>query len=237
MSNVYYKTIPEVTTEKMRKFLREQLDESKGLFKYDTSRLDVALVIENAWFGNITADGIINRSGISDLKITSLNSLTATINVFYDQSDLIASYIVIYFDDDNIIIPDFEFITLSMNLSICDKCSNHKNVCGCNVIEGDNSDKVKEIMNMINRHNLSKTTLYDPSEILYQERRIDIVEEVEEVKPAFDMAMYEPIIIGISTTLKYNKKKVEEAAIKILTSNPDMPDNQLATEIIRNLKG
>jgi len=235
MNRIYLESMPKITTEKMRKFLRKKLNENNGLFKYDVSRLDIALVIENAWFGNITANGIINRDGIKDLEITSLNSLTATINVFYDKQDLIASYIVIYFDDDNIVIPDFEFITLSMNLSICENCNNHKNVCGCNIIEGDHSDKVKEIMSMINKHNLSKTRLYDPDELFIpQERRQH--EEIKEEKPKIDMTMYEPVIIGISSTLKYNKKKVEDAAIEILTSNPNMPDNQLATEIIRYLR-
>jgi hypothetical protein len=236
MNNIYYKTIPTMTIEKMRNFLRDKLNENGELFKYDLSRLRVSAVIESAWFGTITANGIINKNGIKDLKITSLDSLTATINVYYDDNS-VASFIMIYFDDNNMVIPDFEFTVMSMNLSICDKCLNHKNICECNTISQSSSSQIKEIMRMINKNNLSQTTMYDPDELLHEERRIEIDEDVKEEEPKIDIAKFEPIITGICTTLQYKKKKVEETAIKILTSNPDIPDNQLATEIIRQIRG
>ena len=232
MSNIYFGSIPEEITEKMKKYLERELEGNDGAFKYSTSDLRVHGVCEYDWFGNITASGIINKKGVKELKIKSLDSVTATMNVFY-QNEVIASFIVIYFDDNNIVIPDFEFITSSMNLSVCSVCRKHKSECNCNKDKHSIQAKVKEILGVINTENLSKTTFYDPDELINEERRIEIAEDT---KPKVDLAKFEPIIKGICTTLRYNQKKVEEVAISILTSNPDMPDNQLATEIIRKIK-
>jgi hypothetical protein len=123
-----------------------------------------------------------------------------------------------------------------MNLSICKQCGYHKNECSCNDVDHGTSEQVKEILRIMDVEHPEKTRFFDPDELLHEERRIEIVETKEE-KPKIDIVKFEPIITGICTTLRYNKKKVEEMAIKILTSNPDIPDNQLATEIIRQIRG
>lgn len=234
MSRIYFGTIPEEITGKMKTYLERKLTNNRGIFKYNTSDLRIHGVCEYNWFGNITANGIVNKDGITNLKIKSLDSVTGTTTVFY-QDTLIASYMIIYFDDDNIVIPDFEFITNSMNLSICSECRKHKDKCVCNEDKHSIDVKVKEILTIVNTENLSKTTLYDPDELINTERRIEVTEDTAPNK--VDLTKFEPIIKGICTTLRYNQKKVEEVALNILTSNPDMPDNQLATEIIRKIKG
>lgn len=231
MNNEWGRSIPTIITEKMKEFLRSKLHENE-LFKYDSSRLNVYKVSEYNWFGNITASGIINLKGITDIKLKSIDSITASTNVFYDEHK-IALFTIIYFNDKNIIIPDFEYILTSMNLSICESCYKHKSDCTCSdKIEKVNKE-VQEIMNIMNKKNLSETRIYDPDYLLNQKEECD--EETK--KPEIDLVKFEPIIMGITTTLGYNKKKVEEAAIKILTSNSNITDNNLATEIMRTIKG
>jgi hypothetical protein len=233
MNRISHSSIPEATTEKMKDFLEKKLFNNK-MFKYNSSRLETYTISEYNWFGNITAKGIINLDGISDIRITSVDSITATMKAFYD-GHIIASFTIIYFSDDNIVIPDFEFIINSMNLSICSSCQNHKDHCVCNEINEAISNDVMEVMDIINNKDLSKTRIFDPDELLGRIETPCAKEEPE--KPGVDLVKFEPIIMGIATTLGYNKKKVEAAAIKVLTSNPDITDNNLATEIMRNIKG
>jgi hypothetical protein len=235
MSPNYSRSMPEKIIESMEIFLKNKINDNKDIFRYDISRLDIGPILSQNWTGIVISEGIINRKGISDLRIKSLDSITAKINVYYDD-DKVATFIMIYFNDDNIIVNEFEIVMHSMNVAICDKCRNHTNKCTCKNRFNGFDDKVKDILTMIRPEEMHKTSFYDPEEILFEERRDEPVEKPEE-KPKIDLAKFEPIIKGISTTLRYNQKKVEETAIIILTSNPDIPDNQLATEIIKKIRG
>ena len=180
----------------------------------------------------LESPSIVNLRSASDIKLKSIDSITASTNAFYDEHK-IALFTIIYFNDNNIVIPDFEYILMSMNLSICDSCHKHKSDCTCNYKIEKVNKEVQEIMNIMNKKNLSETRIFDPDNLLNQMEECN--EEVE--KPGIDLVKFEPIIMGITTTLGYNKKKVEATALKILTSNPDITDNNLATEIMRNIKG
>ena len=231
---VYYNTMPETTIHKMQDYLHNKLlSNDCNIFKYNPSDLEIFGTSEYDWFGNITAEGIVNKKGIKDVKIKSLDSITITTNAFYKDVK-IASFIIIYFDDNNIVVPDYEFIVSTMNLSICDSCHKHKDRCSCNKTSSIDK-RIKEIMSIVNHSNLSKTTLYDPENLVYEERRVNVIEEPE--TPKIDLKPYQPILKGICTTLKFKVKDIEAAAIKILTSNPNMPDNQLAAELIRKMRG
>jgi hypothetical protein len=234
VNDIYYESMPEGITKKIERSLEAKLASSSALFKYDVSKLEVYGISTTNWFGNIIANGIINENGIKDLKITSLESITANVPVFYEDN-IVASFVGIYFDDQNIVFPDFEFAMSTINLSICSSCLKHNNDCICRQMNDRFDNKVREIMNIVNLDNFNEVNVHDPESLLYRKKKIEIVEQPK--KPEVDLIKFQPILKGISTTLRYKMKDIEDTALKILTSNPDMPDNQLATEIIRKMRG
>ena len=224
--------VPDKIIDKMRSFLIKEIDLNQDLLRFDHNDLEFASTSTHEWMGTITATGIITYEGVKDIEIKSIDSITATVFCIYQKRKM-ADIMVMWFSDDNIIIPDFNYIMTSMNLSVCDKCHMHKENCKCKETNHRNDAAVKEILKTVRIGNLSETRLYDPDNLI-TERSDNVTKEAEKHK--VDIDKFEPIIAGISTTMRYNIKKVRDMAIQIVTSKPDIPDNILATEIMKNLR-